>query len=750
MREEFQFALDYSAKAIAEFPGDLSLALSILEASMELGDGVASPWIQEFDRLHIEDEGYQFVSTLALLQAGKSKAALERFNRIKGTYDSPRGVALLAILEGASFLESGAPNAAAEVAIVALRDRESTFGEEYDERRDAMLHYVAGKALVQTGRFVDALPHLREVESRLNDHDSSLRWIGKDFAQLLEQASQGSVKISYDNIVSRTSSRAGIFETLRILSEALEASGRHREQVLRVMEDRARFDEPPLVAVMGEYSVGKSSFINALIRRNDLLPTGDGVTTGTITILRYGEQERMRAVFKSGRIVETDSLQPVDRFVRETDADERRDLHHVDVFVKADVLRRISVVDSPGLNAPFPEHKAITEGFLAESDAICFLFNVENTGKSGEAAFLDKLQEHRRKAIGVVNQIDLVNPADAKEVVEAVDTDFPSTFTAVFGVSAKRALDGLRRADPALHERSGMVALESWMESNLLVSARQIKADAVRARAKTVVEEVRKARGVFDREVEALLKGLQERRSALLRWTGDQLRSLLHEELGRLRANIDRTISDIAETTASRSSPSDSPPAAFFDQQSRLLVDASKAMRDGLLRALLDRYQAEVGALSSFLGEVRKTEWHESMREGLMQVQMEALHGGKDLADFLEQLIAFLDGFIEGRGLAYVVYVEVANGSRNRADIVRAAIAPRLAFLHERIGLSAQRWASELRSNFEESLSRLDRQLRTEAARVREQSFRSIEALDVLFAESPATLSPPSRARVAS
>ena len=49
------------------------------------------------------------------------------------------------------------------------------------------------------------------------------------------------------------------------------------------------FDRPLLVAVMGEFNAGKSSFVNALCGA-EVAPTGVTPTTATINVLRYGDR----------------------------------------------------------------------------------------------------------------------------------------------------------------------------------------------------------------------------------------------------------------------------------------------------------------------------------------------------------------------------------------------------------------------------------------------------------------------------
>jgi hypothetical protein len=60
-----------------------------------------------------------------------------------------------------------------------------------------------------------------------------------------------------------------------------------RAQVLPAARAAEAFDRPLLVAVMGEFNAGKSSFVNALCGE-EIAPVGVTPTTATINILRHG------------------------------------------------------------------------------------------------------------------------------------------------------------------------------------------------------------------------------------------------------------------------------------------------------------------------------------------------------------------------------------------------------------------------------------------------------------------------------
>ena len=144
-------------------------------------------------------------------------------------------------------------------------------------------------------------------------------------------------------------------------------------------------------------------------------------------------------------------------------------------------------MDTPGLNAPFIEHKKTTEDFLEKSDAVLFLFNVEAAGKSNEGEFLAKVKQHSRKAVGIVNQIDLAPPYDVEDVMDGIREDFSDTFVEVHGASGKLGLEGMLEHDESKRTRSKLPALESWLEEHMLSTAREIKSHATRTKLSEII-----------------------------------------------------------------------------------------------------------------------------------------------------------------------------------------------------------------------------------------------------------------------
>ena len=61
-----------------------------------------------------------------------------------------------------------------------------------------------------------------------------------------------------------------------------------------------RAEEPMKVAITGQFSSGKSTFLNALLSK-DVLPTGVTPVTSKVNYIRYGEEFKLQVHYYDGR-----------------------------------------------------------------------------------------------------------------------------------------------------------------------------------------------------------------------------------------------------------------------------------------------------------------------------------------------------------------------------------------------------------------------------------------------------------------
>ncbi len=215
-------------------------------------------------------------------------------------------------------------------------------------------------------------------------------------------------------------------------------------QELNELENMA--GEPLLIMVMGEFSAGKSTFINAILGQ-EVTVRGATPTTAVITKICYGNRDETVVHFKDGRIKQYDPRNFM-RLTAETAADEearrlRDEMDYVEKRLNLSILKEVSIIDSPGLGAITAGHEQTTKRFMGNADAVVWLMNVQQPAKASEVNRLEAL-DPRLKPFVLVNQIDLIDEEedDIDDILDDVRQKVKGHAHSVHGISALKALEG--------------------------------------------------------------------------------------------------------------------------------------------------------------------------------------------------------------------------------------------------------------------------------------------------------------------
>ena len=152
----------------------------------------------------------------------------------------------------------------------------------------------------------------------------------------------------------------------------------------------ADLDQPLLVTVMGEFSSGKSTFVNAFIG-HDVAPTGITPTTATINVVKYGAERGGRIVTRDGAVVPV-AWDTLFSHLRALTPEAAAAVDRVEILLPLPSLERINIVDTPGLNSILPEHEATARAFIGRADAVVWVFTAGQGGKKSERAALEKIR----------------------------------------------------------------------------------------------------------------------------------------------------------------------------------------------------------------------------------------------------------------------------------------------------------------------------------------------------------------------
>ena len=209
------------------------------------------------------------------------------------------------------------------------------------------------------------------------------------------------------------------------------------KSILDKLLRRSRY--PMEIAITGQFSSGKSTFLNALLSRN-ILPTGITPVTSKVNFINYGDEYKLKITYKSGA-EEYHSIDHISAFTdqREADMDEIR---YLTLYAPMDVLKDITFVDTPGLNSQSQGDTDTTKKVLRDVDGIIWLTLIDNAGKMSEAEVLeDYMENFKNKSLCVLNQKDKFTTEQIETTTKYVSDKFSKYFAKVIPISAKQALD---------------------------------------------------------------------------------------------------------------------------------------------------------------------------------------------------------------------------------------------------------------------------------------------------------------------
>jgi small GTP-binding protein len=210
------------------------------------------------------------------------------------------------------------------------------------------------------------------------------------------------------------------------------------------------------IVVVGEFSTGKSTFINALIGRK-VLPSKAQPTTATINYIRHAKEnphgtEEAIVFFEKGHS-ERVPFQQLEQYVTEMSTlfSVVEEISHVDLYVDSPYLEDgVVIVDTPGMQSLHKKHDEITRKQIAVSNASIFLFNINHAATRTEFMFISEIQKSLDRIFFVANRCDEVDISEqsVESVVASIEgklqhNDYfkvKSGYANVYPISAAKAL----------------------------------------------------------------------------------------------------------------------------------------------------------------------------------------------------------------------------------------------------------------------------------------------------------------------
>jgi len=178
-----------------------------------------------------------------------------------------------------------------------------------------------------------------------------------------------------------------------------------------------------ILPVLGVQGTGKSSFLNALLFGDIVLPVDAVETTCIPTIVRYGNNDKPVAnvVFADGSKKEIECTEPgLGEYVhQDKNPGNRMGVSHIEIVWNNDLLANgITLVDLPGVGSITEANQKTTLDFLKKSTGAIFMLRTTPTITKSEATFIQGALPLMGHVFWVQNQWTDDAPNDLKESKE--------------------------------------------------------------------------------------------------------------------------------------------------------------------------------------------------------------------------------------------------------------------------------------------------------------------------------------------
>jgi len=255
------------------------------------------------------------------------------------------------------------------------------------------------------------------------------------------------------------------FELAEILRVAAVIVHKQSPDILYPFEDLfARLaDDRFNVAVVGQFSRGKTSLMNAMLG-TERLPMGVVPITSVITTVQYGTDERAIIEYAERRLPSHIKLEELSEFVTQHhNPGNEKGIRFARIELPAEILREgFYLIDTPGLGSAILENTRTTEAFLPQADAFVIVTSYDSPLSEDELRLLTGLRTSSRRCFIVINKMDLVDPDERRTVEDHIRQQLRSEQDAspveFFAMSARDAIIANRTNDVAKLKASGVPA----------------------------------------------------------------------------------------------------------------------------------------------------------------------------------------------------------------------------------------------------------------------------------------------------
>lgn len=245
--------------------------------------------------------------------------------------------------------------------------------------------------------------------------------------------------------------------------------------------------EPMKIAIIGQFSSGKSTFLNALLGQ-EILPSGITPITAKICHIVYGNDYALELHYKNGNI----ATKPL-HFMSEVSEAQNAKIAFYKLYAPLELLKSMSFLDTPGFNSQNQSDTDTTNAVLESVDGIIWLTLIDNVGKQSEKEIINThIKRYASKSLCVLNQKDrLKNEDEINTSLEYAKKVFNGLFEDIIAISAKNALQSYNTNENLNSSQAERLLEDSNIQSVVAFLHTHITPLAESAKTRTICTQLR-------------------------------------------------------------------------------------------------------------------------------------------------------------------------------------------------------------------------------------------------------------------
>lgn len=182
--------------------------------------------------------------------------------------------------------------------------------------------------------------------------------------------------------------------------------------------DKLKYNES-IIAVTGEFSSGKTCFINALINKEDFLPHQVAECTPVIIDLIKSEETDIVIKYKDGSEKREPNIKENIYKYATYNKEYDTEIISISIPVTSEYLKdNIHIMDTPGTNTIIKEHEEITNYILKKADAVIYVLN--KVISETDINHIKNIYKYTKDIIFVLTHIDELEASETESVKEQI------------------------------------------------------------------------------------------------------------------------------------------------------------------------------------------------------------------------------------------------------------------------------------------------------------------------------------------